>query len=319
MPLYTITPRADGTVLTPEIYNNDHQNHVDHAAAVYVGGFSGDVSAMRTQRDPGTFGAENLAASVADELAALRFVLARLIGVTYWNEVPPNTLSDISILQTALNDALTKSGNLSGLTNLGAARANLDLGALAVLDAINNGNWSGTQLAVDNGGTGATTAAGARTNLGLGPTMVQQGTKTLSSSRIWSVTGAAQRIEVAFSGVSTSGTNDVVIRLGTGGVLDSSGYTSSATDAGSNNTSSSGFIIHVDANGAASSWTGHLILAQVGSNTWVASGHVYNANGQVGSLTGYTTLGNTCNTVGFAAVGADSFDAGTANVFMQAE
>jgi len=56
----------------------------------------------------------------------------------------------------------------TGATTAPAARTNLGLLALATKDKVNNDDWLGAALTVANGGTGATTAAQARTNLGLG-------------------------------------------------------------------------------------------------------------------------------------------------------
>jgi len=106
----------------------------------------------------------NLGLAIGTDVQAYDTNLAAIAGlVSAADRVPYFTGSGTAALAT-----FTAAGRaLAAGADASAQRTTLGLGSLATASTINGGNWSGTDLAVTDGGTGASTALAARTNLGL--------------------------------------------------------------------------------------------------------------------------------------------------------
>lgn len=132
----------------------------------------------------------------------------------------------------------------------------------------------------------------------------------------------AKKITVMFSGVSLSGTSQLLVQLGDAGGVETTGYISgsavarngSATIGGS---STAGFIVYQGTAGT-NFFYGTARFDYVGSNIWVGSvsGNTGDANGVSGG--GNKTLSDTLTQVRITTVnGTDTFDAGSINIMYE--
>lgn len=133
-----------------------------------------------------------------------------------------------------------------------------------------------------------------------------------------SVPSWVKRITVMLNGVSTSGTAQVGVQLGTSGGVETTGYTGAINDGFSGSVAFSNAF--VDNSGSAAS-TRHFVytLTLVGSNTWlcqIVGGFSNAAGGRFGA--GSKTLSGTLDRVRVMTNnGTDTFDAGSINILYE--
>lgn len=129
-----------------------------------------------------------------------------------------------------------------------------------------------------------------------------------------------KRVTVMLSGVSTSGSSELLVQLGTSSGVTTSGYTSaSSTQTGSTtDNSTAGFIITA-ALAASASTSGLITICLVDLiNTWVSTGLVRRASSSLASSAGTVSLAAVLDRVRVTTVnGTDTFDAGIINIMYE--
>lgn len=137
-----------------------------------------------------------------------------------------------------------------------------------------------------------------------------------------SIPSWVKRITVMLNGVSTNGTSNPQIQIGSGSV-DTTGYNSFSSFQGTSVTISysltSGFSI--GGQGAGNILYGSVVFTLIGSNTWIQSlSGGLNGSGTPYSLSGggSKALGGTLDRVRITTVnGTDTFDAGSINILYE--
>ncbi len=151
-------------------------------------------------------------------------------------------------------------------------------------------------------------------------TTLTQGTSVSASGTSVDFTGIpswAKRVTVMFSGVSTNGTSNLLVQIGAGSVT-TSGYSSGAWTANTNNSSSTAGFLITAAFAAAGTVIGNVQICLQTGNTWVES-HSLGSPGTYNSVGGgFIALSGTLDRVRITTVnGTDTFDAGTINIMYE--
>jgi hypothetical protein len=151
--------------------------------------------------------------------------------------------------------------------------------------------------------------------------MTAQATTSGTSVPFIGIPSWVKRITIMFSGVSTSGSNPVIIQIGDAEGFETTGYYSSASYGGvSGNYSSSttGFIIDAgNTAAAATTRQGMVVLVNLDGNQWICSG-TSNTGLVSASIAGSKTLSNILTQVRITNENsAHTFDAGSINVMYE--
>lgn len=139
-----------------------------------------------------------------------------------------------------------------------------------------------------------------------------------------SIPSWVKRITVMFSGVSTNGSSNIQVQIGSGSIV-TTGYAGgssviTSSGIGTGNVTS-GFLTE-NSSGAITSSTirhGNMVLTNVSGNIWSASGVFLHSGTSTGGLSGGSiTLSGTLDRVRVTTVnGTDTFDAGTINILYE--
>lgn len=146
-----------------------------------------------------------------------------------------------------------------------------------------------------------------------------QNTTSGTSFSFFAIASGANRITVAFDGVSLTGSGNIRIRIGNGGTVETTGYISTTTrlsqaSASTGSNSTAGFIIQ--RTDAGETMDGHSVLTRISGNKWVASSLFKNDTNEIVFMAGDKATSGELDIVEISAA-SGTFDLGQVNIMVE--
>ena len=133
-----------------------------------------------------------------------------------------------------------------------------------------------------------------------------------------SLPSGIRRITLLMDNVQTNGTSRVCVRVGTGGTVETSGYSGTVRQDAASQSMDTSFEFDTAANATGTRQV-TMFLHNVDGNTWLMSSLCGRGDGDNGSYAaGRIALSDTLDIVSITTFnGTDTFDGGTANIFYE--
>ena len=127
-----------------------------------------------------------------------------------------------------------------------------------------------------------------------------------------------KRITVMFNGISTNGSSNIQIQVGTSGGVVTTGYTSGIGYRNGEATSTTGFVVGQMVNSGVS-FSGVATINSFGSNIWTSGGTMSRNDGWAVLSGGFVSnIGGTLDRIRITTInGTDTFDAGSINILYE--